>query len=294
VGKDTGIAWAHSTFNPWMGCTKVSPGCDHCYAAVSTPVRAMRVPWGPGEPRRRTSESNWKQPLAWNRKAEHSSEPHRVFCASLADVFDNDAPEAWRNDLWALIEATPALTWMLLTKRIGRWAGCVPANWLDRFPRNVWLGITVVNQEEADRDIPKLLHVPTRVRWLSIEPQLGRVDLAEHFGMWWNSTMLAWEGTSSAGFNRNPNNQAETAIDWVITGGESGPQARAYDLAWPRVLVRECNAARVPIFVKQLGALAVERVAGYGEFVRLDYLKDRAGGDIAEWPMDLRIQEFPK
>jgi protein gp37 len=147
MAETTEISWAHSTFNPWIGCTKVSPGCDNCYAATLMDDRYGRVKWGAGEARsarrRGTSRSRW------NRKAAASGKPWRVFCASLADVFDNEVPDEWRTDLWALIAATPHLTWMLLTKRIG--------NVTYPMPHNVWLGITVVNQEEADRDIPKLL-----------------------------------------------------------------------------------------------------------------------------------------
>lgn len=285
MSDKTGIEWADSTFNPWMGCTKVSPACDHCYAERDT-ARFGRVQWGAGQPRVRTSAANWKKPMRWNRetfcecpscgwRGERSAAPRgcdcpscmqagvlvsarrRVFCASLADVFDNDVDPVWRADLFALIEQTPNIDWMLLTKRIGN----VPKMLrqilrLNGLPQNVWLGATICNQEEADRDIPKLLAVPAAVRFLSVEPMLGRIDLCETFGMWWNQTMQCFESNGASGFNRNPTNLAERAIDWVIVGGESGPNARPMHPEWARRLRDQCAAAGVPFLFKQWGEWA--------------------------------------
>lgn len=287
MSDETGIEWADSTFNPWMGCTKVSPACDHCYAERDT-KRFGRVQWGAGQPRVRTSAGNWKKPLQWNaqpfvecpvcgwrgewREADvrngccpncnhlprlFKPARRRVFCASLADVFDNDVDPAWRSDLFDLIERTPNLDWMLLTKRIGNVAKMVteglffPSHW-----PNVWIGATICNQEEAERDIPKLLAVPAAVRFLSVEPMLGRIDLCETFGMWWNQTMGCFESSRSTGFNRNQNNLAERAIDWVIVGGESGSNARPMHPDWARSLRDQCAAAGVPFLFKQWGEWA--------------------------------------
>lgn len=296
MSDKTGIEWADSTFNPWIGCTKVSPGCDHCYAERDT-RRFGRVQWGTGQPRVRTSEANWKKPLQWNRRPffeckecgwrgdeighdwidtktcpaceQHALKPvrRRVFCASLADVFDNEVDPAWRADLFSLIEQTPNLDWMLLTKRIGNVTRMVEEatdlidygeGWQSmwgqgKWPENVWIGATICNQEEAYRDIPKLLAFPAIVRFLSIEPMLGRIDLCETFGMWWNQTMQCFEANSSVGFNRNPRNHADKAIDWVIVGGESGPNARPMHPAWVRSLRDQCAAAGVPLLFKQWG-----------------------------------------
>jgi protein gp37 len=231
MAEKTEISWAHSTFNPWIGCTKVSPGCDHCYAATLMDERYKRVKWGAGEARGRTSAANWKQPLAWNRKAKESGEPWRVFCASLADVFDNEAPDEWRADLFRLIEETPALTWMLLTKRIGNVRHMLPPEWLPKpgvwvgsFPPNVWLGITVVNQGEYDRDYPKLESIDAPVRWLSCEPLLGPIN---HF---------------HAG-----------RPDWVIVGGESGAGARPMEVEWVRGIRSECERTGATFHFKQWG-----------------------------------------
>lgn len=158
MAEKTGISWTDSTFNPWIGCTKVGPGCDLCYAEALMDKRWHRVQWGSG--------ANWKQPLLWEKEHEAFMLAHgrrrRVFCASLADVFDNEAPPQWRGELWALVKATPHLDWLILTKRIGNVAGMAPAEGL---PSNVWLGATMVNQPEWDRDARKLLAVDASVRY---------------------------------------------------------------------------------------------------------------------------------
>ncbi|HNR91614.1 MAG TPA: DUF5131 family protein, partial [Dokdonella sp.] len=221
----TAIEWADSTFNPWLGCTKISPACDHCYAEALMDTRMGKARWGADNPRVRTSAANWKLPLRWNAQpfagcnecgwrgvpikgatgyqcaaclhVNLAPQRRRVFCASLADVFDNEVDPQWRADLLELIDATPNLDWLLLTKRIGnvvrlltdlrdsepsdvRW-GRLNA-WLEhgRPPENVWLGATICNQAEADRDIPKLLATPAAVRFVSIEPMLGPVDVERY------------------------------------------------------------------------------------------------------------------
>lgn len=188
MGENTKIEWAHHTWNPWEGCQKAGPGCDLCYAEARNARfnGGVAVNWGPGAPRRRTSESNWKLPLKWNAQAEREGLRFRVFCASLADVFDNQAPDSWRMDLFALIAKTPHLDWLLLTKRIGNVAPYLQRDGLafDLMGRNVWLGATVVNQAEADRDIPKLLDVPAAKRFLSMEPLLGPVDIRKWLDPW--------------------------------------------------------------------------------------------------------------
>lgn len=177
MGAASKIEWCTHTFNPWIGCTKVGPGCDHCYAEAWA-RRFGRAEWGPRAERVRTSRQNWRQPERWNAQAERTGERPRVFCASLADVFDRQAPHDWYADLWDLIARTPALDWLLLTKRIGNVAGMVPSAWLNGFwPSHVWLGITVTDQAETDRDIPRLLDLPAPVQFISCEPLLGPVNL---------------------------------------------------------------------------------------------------------------------
>lgn len=247
MAESTLIAWCDCTFNPWIGCVQISPGCDNCYAEVSTPSRTMRILWGAHEPRKRTSDGNWNLPLRWNRQHDRFYAQHgrrrRVFCASLADVFDNQVDPQWRDDLWALVRATPNLDWLMLTKRIGNVNKMLPSDWGDGYA-NVWLGISVVNQDEVDRDIPKLLAAPARLRWLSMEPLLGAV--------------------SFEGLFANPGNVRDTTnaleeIDWVVVGGESGPRARPMQAEWVNSLRDQCSAVDVPFFFKQWGGKNSEK-----------------------------------
>jgi protein gp37 len=265
MGENSAIEWTDHTFNPWMGCTRVSPACANCYAAVSTPARTLGLTWGPGEERRRTSAATWAQPLAWNRRAAAAGRRDKVFCASLADVFDNEVPDEWRADLFALIRRTPNLIWLLLTKRIGNAAKM--AEVAGGLPENVWLGATVVNQAEADRDVPKLLATGGRtlVRFLSIEPMLGPIDLEQ-------ITLRAFGGPQTDLSNRlgdyvqplRGNFTDSPRIGWVIVGGESGPGARPMHPDWARSLRDQCAAAGVPFLFKQWGewARADQRPSG--------------------------------
>lgn len=239
MAKTSGISWTDSTFNPWIGCTKVGPGCNHCYAEALMDKRWHRVEWGPGGERQRTSTANWREPLVWEREHGAFAKTHgrrrRVFCASLADVFDNEARSEWRDDLWRLIVATSHLDWLLLTKRVGNVSRMVPSNWMQiGFPSNVWLGITVVNQIEADRDIPKLMQLPAAIRWLSMEPLLEPVNLLDPI--------------------------RDGAPEWVIVGGESGDGAPVLPMPWVRDLRSQCDAAGVAFSsnsgVEKLPALA--------------------------------------
>ena len=274
------IEWTDSTFNPWVGCTKVSPACDHCYAE-GWAKRSGLVQWGANQSRRRTSAANWNLPFKWDahlfvecmdchwrgelRATDEASgaarfHPHlgsarscpnchgialkdarrRVFCASLADVFDNEVDLQWRVDLFELIGRTPNLDWLLLTKRIGNAArmientllalrnrGHTPTQW--PWP-NVWIGATICNQVEADRDIPKLLSLPARIHFVSIEPILGEIRLPLNRIAEWNA--LA---------EQHGQEHAKSTLDWVIGGGESGQHARAWHPQWARTLRDQCG-----------------------------------------------------
>lgn len=215
------IEWCDATFNPVIGCSRVSAGCDHCYAE-SMSRRYGWVAWG-GE-RRVTSDANWRKPVAWNRRAASRGTRHLVFCASLADVFDNAWPPGVRERLFALIAATPALTWLLLTKRPQNMARFLPADWGDGYP-NVWLGVTAEHQLEYDRRWPIVADTPARCRFVSYEPALGPLTV-----------------------NGRP--------DWIIWGGESGPGARRLDAAWVRAITLECVTRGIAVFGKQWGAYA--------------------------------------
>lgn len=278
MSENSKIEWTDHTFNPWIGCARVSPGCDNCYAAVSTPARVKGIKWGVGEARRRTADSTWKQPKAWNARhdaffAEHGRR-QRVFCASLADVFDNEVDNNLRNELLGLIYDTPNLDWLLLTKRIGNvprlMEECTEPGKQWELPPNVWLGATIVNQEEANRDIPKLLAVPAATRFLSIEPLLGQVDLTRVYGIPHCAPFNALRPVGCVqhadGFCLGDCKWRFRGIDWVIVGGESGPGARPMHPDRARSLRDQCADADVPFLFKQ-----------HGEWVQTDAV---AGGDL--------------
>lgn len=263
--KDTKIEWATHTFNPWIGCTKVSPACDHCYAENLMDSRMHVVQWGAGRPRRRTKARTWNDPVRWNAEAQRTGVRARVFCASLADVFDNEVPDQWRMDLFALIAKTSHLDWMLLTKRIGNARPYLQRDGLahDLVGERVWLGATICHQAEADRDIPKLLATPAAKRFVSMEPLLGpvdleriRVDTGPTLGRWidalrghtWDESVYAGGG---APLHSDPPDIDR--LDWVIVGGESGPQARPMRPQWARDVRDQCATADVPFLFKQWG-----------------------------------------
>lgn len=288
MGEHSKIQWTTHTFNPWVGCAKVSDACRNCYAEVNRFVTIQRSKgrelWGPKGDRHVTSDANWRKPLAWDRAAAAAGERHRVFCASLSDVFEDRADlRSPRARLHALIRDTPNLNWLLLTKRPEHAARLWSDAHYDAFngadslglvwPDNVWLGASYDDRgpERADA----LREIPARVRFLSVEPLVADPGVLDLRG-----------------------------IHWVIGGGE-GEGARPCDIAWLRSLRDQCRAASVPYFNKQLGAAPYEYVIearGYdengneeddGRRVHLT-LRDPKGGDPSEWPADLRVRELPE
>jgi protein gp37 len=245
MAENSKIEWCHHTFNCWSGCTKVSPACDHCYAEVNYSVKMRGVKWGKYGNRIIAADSMWKQPLAWNRKAEKEGERKRVFCASLADVFEG--PESMPNDAWEavsfarerlgkLIDETPWLDWLLLTKRPENFLkyGPLGMRWTQGgIPPNVWAGTTVENQKYADLRIPELLKIPAKVRFLSMEPLLEEIVFDA--------------------FTLYDDENGERLIHWVIVGGESGSTARPMHPEWARTLRDQCVAVQVPFHFKQWG-----------------------------------------
>jgi protein gp37 len=224
MGKNSKIEWTDHTFNPWWGCTKVSEACKNCYAEAWSKRVGQKV-WGPKADRRFFGEKHWLEPIKWNADARTDHRRRRVFCASMADVFeDRRELDPWRHKLWDLIEITPHLDWLLLTKRPELVTKSV--RWEVNWPTNVWLGTTIEDQESAVSRLPHLSRVPAAVRFISAEPLLGPLDIR------------SW---------------LETTIDWVITGGESGPKARPSSPSWFRELLNQCVAADVPFHFKQWG-----------------------------------------
>lgn len=299
MGEATKIQWCDHTFNPWRGCTKVSPGCAYCYAEQ----QSKRNPgvlgnWGDRGKRVIASESYWRLPLKWDRQARSDGVRRKVFCASLADVFE-DRPELDepRQRLFDLILHTPNLLWLLLTKR-----PVVMADWLcgsgvfgsrnahvwgQGWP-NVWLGVSVEDQARSRERLPVLLSVPAVVHWLSCEPLLGPLDLGD--------CLHEYHGCPPDRWPYGP-------VRWVVVGGESGTSSRPCEVSWVRSIVRQCRQVNRACFVKQLGACAYDPENGIAG-ARLNVpeeaaplvslrLRDKKGGDPDEWPEDVRVRQFP-
>lgn len=277
MGEKTGIQWTDHTFNPWWGCEKVSPACKHCYAETFSTRLGLPLWGGADTARRMASEKTWSEPVRWNRAAEKTGERKRVFCASMADVFEDRADlAAPRARLFRLVAETPWLDWLLLTKRpehayrlwhlaaLHAWDGGGPD--VPAWGPNVWLGTTVEDQQQADKRIPHLLAIPAAVRFLSVEPMLGAMDM---------QVILSSLGS------RYPRSE----IDWIIVGGESGPRARHFDLDAARRVVADCKSAGVAVFVKQMGERWARETGTHGQ--------DAHGGTPELWPEDLRVREMP-
>jgi len=234
MGENSKISWTDHTFNPWWGCTEVSPGCDACYARDLS-HRFKVAEWGAGAPRVLASDRYWTEPLRWNASAEKAGTRKRVFCASMADVFDAEAPQEWRERLWGLVGATPWLDWLLLTKRPNLIRRFVPRTWLKRWPRNAWLGTSVESEQQTWR-LAALCKVPGNVpvKFVSAEPLIGPLDVS----IWLYS-----------GFIEPPH---PDVLHWVIAGCESGPKRRPAEVDWFRSLRDQCQAAGAAFFLKQL------------------------------------------
>lgn len=228
MGQETAISWCDHTFNPWWGCAKVSPACAHCYAETFSKRLGLKV-WGSDSERRFFKPKHWAEPLKWNAAAVKDGVRRRVFCASMADVFE-DRPDLVdeRARLFVLIDETPNLDWLLLTKRPENIARLMPPYWGGKVWPNVWLGTTVENQHYADERLRHLVNVSAAVRFLSVEPMLGPIEFTPE-------TLME--------------------LDWIIAGGESGAHCRPSDPQWFRSLRDQCQAAGVYFHFKQWGGL---------------------------------------
>lgn len=336
MGETSKIEWTDATFNPWIGCAHVHAGCTHCYAE-SFAKRYGKATWGPNGTRVKTGDAYWRKPLKWNREAERDGVRRRVFCASLADVFEEwEGPildhhwqqlygieghreyetEAYlsqvkhegdwryaavtmddlRLDFFRLIDETPWLTWLVLTKRPQN----VRRMWpnarlmpdadpyrLNGYRPNVWLGTSVSNQLTADAMVPELLKCRDLcpVLFLSAEPLLGPVDILKHIGT------TRERKISGQAIYMPP------ATQWVIVGGESGHGARPFNIEWARSIRNQCKAAGVACFIKQLGTrphCTIGNNHRHPDWVSWCKLKDPKGGDWSEWPEDLRVRQFPQ
>lgn len=269
MAETTAIAWCDHTRNFWEGCAEVSPGCDACYAKARDLRFHRGAHWGPNAPRLPHLESAARDLRRWNRQAAAAGVRRRVFINSLSDFFDNAAPQEWRDVAIAVMAQCPALDFLILTKRIGNAGPMWPLPYylLD----NVWLGATVVNQEEADRDLPKLLRTPAAIRFVSYEPALGPV-VFDRF------------------LRYHPN---IPAVDWIIVGGESaqvGHQPRIFPVSWARHVIEQCHGTGTKVFVKQLGSNPL--IGALDGFTK-DAIAGGKWDEPARWPDWLRVQEFP-
>jgi len=294
VSANSRIEWTTHTLNPWWGCEKVSPACKLCYAETWAKRTGHQV-WGGDSPRRFFGEKHWAEPLKWNRKAGQAKERARVFCSSMSDILEihRDAEVAHRQmrerrRLGHLIEITEHLDWLLLTKRLQDGGRCFTEMFGDRgkFPKNVWIGTTMEDQDRAQERAPRLCSLTSTVRFVSAEPLLGRLSLRDldvggylaerypipgefgHIPVRLDALTGSNDGQAMGGTKAQP-------VDWVIAGGESGPGARPTELSWFRDLRDECADAGVPFFMKQI----TER----GRKIPFD-----------DWPDDLKVRQFPE
>jgi protein gp37 len=360
MSANSSIQWTDATWNPVRGCTKVSPGCAHCYAETfAERFRGVKGhPYEQGFDLRLVPEK-LAEPLKWRK-------PRRVFVNSMSDLFQDGVPFEFIDQAFAVMALSPQHTFQILTKRAERMREYFsedlrqrvieagermrpsrpPSHWYHisdwscrtmPWPlANVWLGVSVENQHFADERIPLLLQTPAAVRFISAEPLLGPVDIGmssatcgccKRWPSRWvkvhrevrpqfpiNLMQGADKVVAPAGIHRAESNQhgalsvndmglvpsdfdALPSLDWVIVGGESGPGARPFDIAWARSIVKQCADAKVACFVKQLGAVPVNAILGPVNPVNLrtvNAIKDRKGGDMAEWPADLRVRDFPQ
>lgn len=329
MGEKTSIAWTDSTWNPFRGCDKVSPGCANCYITSAVPLRISY--YKHGDPIQISSEAVWNDPFRWNKKpwvcdqtgeastydaasrvgmgmAAATFHRRRVFAPSLSDWLHPELPVEALARFLDTIRQCEGLDFILCTKRPELWrnqleyvAFSVAADneseffdvdedwklvgWLDAWidgkpPKNVWILVSAENQEWADKRIPELLKIPAVVRGLSCEPLLGPIEFKAVDGFW---------------------DKEQPRLDWIIVGGESGPKARPCSGEWIRSIKDQCQSARVSCFVKQLGSkpvcdcsMAVESFSANCTQHFPFPIRHPKGGDPAEWPEDLRVQEFPK
>jgi protein gp37 len=300
MGQTTSIQWTDATWNPVRGCSRVSPGCENCYAERQAarfsghgqPYHGLAV-MGPNGARWtrevRLVREHLEDPLRW-------AKPRRIFVNSMSDLFHESLSDLDIGNVFSVMETARSRghIFQILTKRQDRmqhfvteWARKIDyaddsgRGYAGRYS-HVWLGVSVEDQQRADERIPKLLETPAAIRFVSYEPALGPVDfyrylLAPHL-----------EG-----------HQATRGVHWIIVGGESGPGARPFDIGWATRTMTQCRAAGVACFVKQLGRIpSVD-----GNPVRYDdtlkgwtegKLKDSHGGDWSEWPSSYRVRQFPE
>ncbi len=312
MGNKTGISWTDATWNPVTGCTRVSEGCRNCYAESLAATRLKESPRYSGLAAVTPSGPRWTgkinlhpellhQPISWRK-------PRRIFVNSMSDLFHPDVRDSFVDEIVATMAVTPWHTYQILTKRAGwmrSYFSNIPSDPYNtryqyifdaanvqlgkqmRWPLpNVWLGVSAEDQAAAEDRIPELLETPAAIRFVSCEPMLDAIDL----------TNLCVDGCHRINALEGRFSD-EPTLDWVIAGGESGTNARPFYMEWAGSIRDQCKAAGVAFFMKQLGANPYDdaRPATTDEhpYAKL-YCKSRNGSDPAEWPEDMRVQEFPR
>lgn len=323
------IEWTEETWNPLAGCTVLSPGCTNCYAMRDAWNRLRNHPKYEGLTKLVNGKPVWTgemrfwepaldQPLRWRK-------PRMIFVNSMSDLFHEDVPDEWIDRIFAVMALSPQHTFQILTKRSERMrdylsdaatsyrilnaADCMDMALEMALPLpNVWCGISAERQQEAEERIPHLLDTPAAVRWLSVEPQLGPIDLTSipaEPKIWPGKHdlgenieclrhmdalrgVIGWVGSACTP-SESPDETGLPHVDWVVVGGESGPGARPFDLAWARSLIVQCRETRTAVFVKQIGARPVDAE----HKLLAAHVLDSKGGDMSEWPEDLRVREHP-
>lgn len=317
MGDRSAIEWTDATVNFWWGCTKVGPGCEYCYAEAFD-HRVGGAHWGQGVPRRKIKSAvalihrldngyaDWaadRECAVGNAKAFGLPVPaiglrRRVFIQSMSDLFDLEVELEWFAEAWGRIEVCDRIDIQIVTKRVSAVEKRLAAIGRTKWPSHAGLLVTVVNQDEADRDVPRLLALKAKlgIPWvgLSIEPLLGPIDLTRihvdesPIGMHKLHALAGFAETMVTGQQR-----PSYKLDWVIIGGESGPRARDFRLSWAKSLIEQCRAADVPAFMKQVGSNAWDDISYQGGDPAFK-TRDRKGGDIEEFPATLRVREFPR
>ena len=311
MGDSSAIEWTSATWNPLVGCTRVSEGCRHCYAErTAYRLEAMGQHAYQGITKKVGGEIRWTGkvnlvpssltlPLTWKK-------PRRIFVNSMSDLFHEDVGDLWIDSIFRVMMSAPQHTYQILTKRPERMLAYLKDQGLGWPWAHVWLGVSVEDQATADARIPLLLQTPAAVRWVSYEPALGPVDFdgdpysGPGWLRGWYTEPEHWrgcDGSCSAGRCPEPIQvENEHRLDWLVIGGESGPGARPFDLAWARQTIAQGRKAGVPVFVKQMGAnpVSIHTITGSPRVVYHPLLKDRKGGTMAEWPDDLRVREYPE
>lgn len=308
--ENTKIAWATHTFNPWIGCSKVSQGCKFCYAEELMDKRYHKVNWGPGNPRTLTSEGNWALPYRWNRQAQQQGIRPRVFCASLADIFDEEVPPDWRKRLWGVVHDCNHLDWLMLSKRPQHFRAMLPAGpgteggggtFGTPWPWSwVWLGVTCEDASQVDR-LRILRSTPAALRFASLEPLLECFLPQDHLFLCQRCLgSMGWIPTAE----QKPLPIADAllanlmgdcpdclgtgwGIAWWILGGESGHQARPCHLEWIETIAAHVSANGGLPFVKQLGSHPLRAGTPF------KVPPGTKGDDPASWPESLRIRQVP-